>query len=422
MMALMVCGVTTATTIYVPGDYASIQDAIVASANGDEILVAPGTYTGAGDWVINPLGKAITIRATGTAEETILDGEHARRVVLCNSFEGINTVIDGFTITEGGRYFDNSEDGGGIYCFISSPTITDCTITRNYAANGGGICCDGGSATITGCTFSYNEALNNNTAGGGIYCQSDSSQVTITGCTFTNNRADSGGGIACDYSNPTISGCTFAGNYALSGGGIACHYSNPSITGCAISDNTSHYTGGISCYDSSPTITDCTISGNTAAYSGGISCQDSSSPTITDCIISGNTADYQGGGIRCWDYSSPTITGCTISGNTANEADSGGGIYDGGWSVGPTLMDTVICGNEPDQIDGNWTNNGGNTIVDDECPPVCPDANDDLHVGIADLLLVLENWSGYTGGDVDRNGLVEIKDLLLVLAHWGPCN
>jgi len=139
---------------------------------------------------------------------------------------------------------------------------------------------------------------------------------------------------------------------------------------------------------------------------------------LTDCTISCNASLTYGGGISCRDSSNATITGCTISNNTANFA---GGISSSNGSA-PTLMDTVICSNEGYEIFGTWTDNGGNDITDDECPQVCPDANDDQHVGIADLLLVLENWSGYTGGDVDRNGLVEMEDLVLVLAHWGPCN
>ncbi|MBT3960517.1 MAG: hypothetical protein HOB68_08140, partial [Candidatus Marinimicrobia bacterium] len=35
----------TATTINIPADYSTIQEGINASADGDTILVAPGTYT-----------------------------------------------------------------------------------------------------------------------------------------------------------------------------------------------------------------------------------------------------------------------------------------------------------------------------------------------------------------------------------------
>ena len=81
MMALVVCGLATAAELHVPADYTTIQAAVDVASNGDEILVAPGTYTGTGDEVVDTLGKAITIKASGTPEETIIDGEGARRVV-----------------------------------------------------------------------------------------------------------------------------------------------------------------------------------------------------------------------------------------------------------------------------------------------------------------------------------------------------
>ena len=88
-------------TINVPGNYSTIQAAVDAASNGDEIIVAPGTYTGTGDEVVDMKGRAITLRASGTAEETIIDGEGQRRVVYCSSGEDADTVIEGFTITGG---------------------------------------------------------------------------------------------------------------------------------------------------------------------------------------------------------------------------------------------------------------------------------------------------------------------------------
>ncbi len=79
MMVLLVCGVTTAATINVPANYTTIQAAVDAASNGDEILVAPGTSPGTGNGLVNTLGKPITLHATGTSGETIIDGENLRR-------------------------------------------------------------------------------------------------------------------------------------------------------------------------------------------------------------------------------------------------------------------------------------------------------------------------------------------------------
>jgi parallel beta-helix repeat protein len=202
--SLVLCGVTQAETLDVCPTgctYSSIQDAIDVANDGDEVLVAPGTYIGSGNEVVNTLGKSITLQASGTAEETIIDGEGTRRVVVCGSGEGADTIIEGFTITGG----FSAWGGGGISCSSSSLTITGCTITNNTAAqDGGGIYCNNNSnPTITGCTILGNTATGTIYGGGGVFCWGSS--PTITGCTISGNTAKSGGGIfIAGDSSPTL--------------------------------------------------------------------------------------------------------------------------------------------------------------------------------------------------------------------------
>jgi len=255
------------------GDFTAIQDCIDAAVDGDTCQVNSGTYVEH----INFSGKNLTLVSTSGPEVTIIDGDLSGIVVVFESGETLDAVIDGFTIQNGGEYMSS---GGGISCQASSPTITNCVITSNYGFGGGGIFCNTSSATISNCMISGNFA---DTGGGG--------------------------GIYIDGGSPTITNSTISDNYApLSGGGIVCKNG------------------------SSLTITNSTISGNVAddyfllhyAAGGGIACLNGSILTTTNCMIIGNDAFFEGGGIYS-DNASGTITNCTISGNTVGEY--GGGVY-----------------------------------------------------------------------------------------------
>ena len=88
---------------------------------------------------------------------------------------------------------------------------------------------------------------------------------------------------------------------------------------------------------------------------------------------------------------------------------------------GTTITDTLVCGNSPDQIAGDYINGGGNTIAD-ECPIDCPDINGDGYVSVSDLLTVIDQWgSTDSPADVNDDGIVDVSDLLIVIGNWGPC-
>jgi hypothetical protein len=181
-------------TINVPVDQPSIQDAINAAANGDEIVVAPGSYFETIDFS----GKAIIVRSSNGPGLTRINALGAGSVVTCQSGEGPSTVLEGFTLTGG----DSSPaSGGGWYNYSSSPTVTDCVFTANTAPFGGGMFNVNSSPTVTNCTFSDNTALN----GSGM-CNVNS-QPTLTDCTFTGNGAtvNPGGGVGGAILNMSFS-------------------------------------------------------------------------------------------------------------------------------------------------------------------------------------------------------------------------
>jgi len=370
-------------------DFSDIQSAVDAAIPGDEVIVYPGTYTGTGDQVVDMLGKSITLRASGTAVETIIDGEEQRRGITCDSSESATTIIDGLTITNG--YGSEGPGGAGILCYNnSSPTIQDCIISANSlgsSRDGGGILCRNGSdPLIDRCIISFN-AGGDGCLGAGIGCTNGSSPH-IRDCTITDNAAGEsvdhwnpgrGGGIGCgsgstwsgeDTCSPTIENCVISGNYAsTTGGGIYFGDANntnpatpPLVIDCTITNNSSMGDGGgIGCETTdpetgdphSPIIERCTITFNTAATDGGgISGRSMfgeengvylNTPVIIirdDCTISDNVASSMGGGISMHS-SRPIIDDCKIERNRASSSPVDSQTAGGGILLGESCSATI---------------------------------------------------------------------------------
>jgi parallel beta-helix repeat protein len=127
--------------------FASVQRGIDCASHQDTVLVNEGRYLGNIDFS----GKAVLVASHfilngsyNTLRSTILDGNRQGSVITFASGEDSSSVIRGFTITGG-----YSTDGGGIFCYGSSPIIVENFLVENDTyggyGGGGGIYCGYGS-------------------------------------------------------------------------------------------------------------------------------------------------------------------------------------------------------------------------------------------------------------------------------------
>ena len=382
--------VVAAEIHHVPADFPTIQYAVNAALDGDEIVVAPGTYTSTAAEVVDMHGKEIWLHSSAGAEVTIIDGEGTRRGIYCHNGETSNTIIEGFTITN-----CYSTSGGGMYNYVSSPTLTHCTFTGNTANYGGGMRNTNNSdPTLTNCTFENNTA----TSGGGMY-NNYNSNPTLTNCTFTGNTAieDGGGMWNENNSSPTLTNCTFTNNTAENGGGgISC--GTATISGCSFIQNIASNGGGV--------------------YSGGENSKDS--PTISNSNFCENDPDAIGGN---WNNG-----GGNEFLNTCGDIEGACCVEEACYEV-----ELIFC----ESIDGEWLGYNA-TCEEDSCvePPqygACCINGEAIPLYDYDCNRILGIFMGegtnpddvscplVCAEDVNGDGLINVSDLLAIISVWGAC-
>ena len=205
-------------------------------------------------------------------------------------------------------------EGGGIYVYIGSLTITGSTLTSNKASYGGGVLNYDGDVAISGCNLTSNSArtTDSNLGSGGAIYQS-SGTVAITRSTLANNKAFGyGGGIYVETGTLTITASTLSGNSAASdGGGI--------------------YDYGMT-YDG-PTLTNDTISGNTAGGNGGGIYVNAGALTTVNVTIAYNTAGIAGGGLFAAGGTAVEIYNTIVASNTAGTFGDIAGTVSGWYNL-----------------------------------------------------------------------------------------
>ncbi len=369
-----------------------LQDALTLAGSGDEIWVAAGTYKPSVQVIGNTAGpdggtgpRYVTFQmkngvgiyggfaGTETTREerdwqthiTTLSGDIGTQDYTPDNayhvfYHKFGLALDATAILDGVRITGGTADlnqdfqfGGAIYNNSSSPTISNCTITGNYASeSGGAIALISSSSAISNCTITNNSVAGYGSSGGAIY--SHSSSPTITACTITDNASGSDGGAIynTDSSSPTITDCSFARNSALSGGAIFNAESSPTIRNSSFTQNTATSGGAIyNSYSSSPIIANCSFTLNTAATGGAIY-EHFSSPTYVNCRFIQNSATGSQGGAIAAQYSTLSFANCLFSRNSST--DVGGALYQ--------FLGTAIITNCSFSL--NTASNGGAAYMD----------------------------------------------------------
>jgi hypothetical protein len=282
----------------------NIQNAINATANGDEVLVNDGIYYGG---IVAT--DAITIQSVDGSGATWIDGNHTAG--CANLADGC--ALTGFTLTNGYAF-----NGGGVYCggsdFISGCLITSNTSWANFA---GGVF----GGMVSNCMVLNNDTSNSGANGGGV------AYSTVINCTVAGNVSTFGGGAyLC-----TLTNCVVRNNVAMGGGGAySCTLYN-----CAVSNNVAmlmpaasggtQILGGGLCFCAA---NNCNVSfnhvvnqyGDTRVTEGG----GASFGTLNNCLLFMNTANqYFGGGGATYEG---TLNNCTVVDNSSYV--TAGGTYD----------------------------------------------------------------------------------------------
>ncbi|WP_367391080.1 HYR domain-containing protein [Lewinella sp. LCG006] len=403
---------------------ADLQAMINASAAGDEVWAATGTYkpTSGTDRNISFVmknGVAIyggfpgipgqegnfsvrnwqdfpsilsgdlngndVITGSGLSLQIMNDSDNSYHVIN-NAFTmaaplTTSAVLDGFTITGGSATnFTAGYNGGGMYNIYASPTLNNVRFEGNFSLQAGGGMYNtlGASPHLHNVIFARNIAngVNSGGGGGGIFNWPGSAPV-LNNVHFSGNLcygSFGGGGVGNYQTSPTFNNCSFTGNYSFPGGGGAANVeSNATYKNCLFAANGTNFNGGaVFNQFTTPVFTNCTFYGNTGQNTGGMHNNSGAIPVIRNCIMWGNTGNIS----KTFDGSA-TATYSILEGNlypgTGNSntmptfANTGNPIGpDNQWGTADDGLRLQLCSaglNQGDNANLPATDFAGNTRI-----------------------------------------------------------
>ncbi len=384
-----VIGYATAPfNLNVPGDYATIQEAIDAAHDGNVVLVDEGTYFEN----INFKGKAITVASyyyfdgdTSHISNTIIDGSQntnpdSGSVVYFISGEDTTSVLCGFTITGGsGSYWPGWDmyGGGGIMMDAGGKVLHN-KITGNHLVStkglyGAGIVASSyemkGNIVIEQNDITYNSIVSPKMSGGGGiqiplrwwkggYCRVKNNIISNNSVTCTGTFKTVGGGLILSLTLPTIGEVIIENNI--------------------VSRNELHCVAAIG-------------AGIYVAYfePGGTIIDNNPIPIIQNNIITNNYSQDKGGGLGVWTVENNHQSNSFIAPQPAfinntivnNKAKDGCGMFN--YDSYPLLLNNIMW--------NDLSASGSREIFNDDID--YPEYSDHINNGIISM-----HYSNVQGG------------------------
>ena len=379
--ALAVSTATNAEMLQVPGEFASIQEAIDAAQDGDQVVVGPGVYQES----IIIGSRSLTLLASDGPEATFLEpgSVNNEHIILVGDTNTPSVHIEGFTL----RHHETSYQGAlAVYdcqLLVRNCHFSDCT--NNY-----------GGAAIRLAFYGYGDDL---------------SDALIENCRFEGNQAMSSsgsfGGAISGLLGPDslvhISQSQFSGNTAANGGHVAF---------TAV--------GGSPENSTTLTLDECTFDGGQAGHDGGAIYLTGSSSGADNWVHVGYSQLHD-------NHAAGADTAALHVGPNMNldlHQTLVSGSMPGGVWISPEadahVSDSDFCSNSAFDIEGDWLDWGGNGFS-----PSCActgDTDGDGRVAVNDLLNLLAEFGGTDASyDLDENGQVDVGDVLIIIANWGEC-
>lgn len=355
-------------TLRVPSEYPTIQSAIDAAVDGDVVLLADGTYRGAGN-VDLVVGKTITIRGKNGPSFAVIDAQGQCPCIWLTYGQYQLACLDGLTLTNGS------------------------------GNNGGSLVVGGGCAEAVNCRFVRNSA---SSQGGGVYVH-NGAKLVLRNCSFAFNSAPGGGGLKGSWCDVDAANCCFWGNSGT-GGAMSFSYScTVRIGGCLFVGNQSSWSGGAISTSSPLRIVNSVFTQNSAAQGGGAISLGVPGVSVSNSVFWSNRAK-QGREVRVYGGSAGIAFSHCLVPNQPEDLykwGSGASIL---WLEGNVHTDPLFVDPDgPDNDPNTWEDNDYHLL------PMSPGIDAGDNAAVAGWLTTdLDGQPRVQDGDNDSQAVVDM--------------